>query len=163
MVIIIRNWVQQLRLLLQKDLGSARQKAPGHLLELWGPRGEGRAFLPQPWGICNRAGLSDPVFRGCYNVCAELSGWIRPSWGSRQGEMPAWVIPEVLGRLGWFFPAQHRDRACGVRQRSAVSPFGLPDTKVPPSTLAVYLISLGFRWLLVEWSVPNYIIGCIVS
>lgn len=149
MVIIIANCVQQLRLLSQKDLGTARQKAPGHLLELWGPCGEGRTFLPQPRGICNRAGLSDPVFRGCYKVFAEPSGWIRPSWGSRQGEMPAWVIPEVLGRPGWFFPAPHRDRACGVRQGSAYRhlDFQTPKFLLHPSLCTWFLWAFSGFWL----------------
>lgn len=35
------------------------------------------------------------------------------------------------------------------------------DTKVSPSSHFVYLIPLGFGWLLIEWLIPNYVIICI--
>lgn len=37
--------------------------------------------------------------------------------------------------------------------------FGRADAEVPPLSLAVSLIPVVFPWLLVEWSIPNYVIG----
>lgn len=83
------------------------------------------------------------------------AGWLhRPSWGSLADPRGA-----GRGKLGWFFPALCRDGACGIRNGSGTSRFGCADAEVPPLSLTVSLIPLGFRWLLLEWSIPNYIIG----
>lgn len=81
--------------------------------------------------------------------------WLhQPSWESFADPRGAW-----RGKLEWFFPALCRDRACGIREGSGASRLGGADAEVPLLSLAVSLIPLGFRWLLVEWSIPNYVIG----
>lgn len=83
--------------------------------------------------------------------------------GKQAGRNTSLGDPRGAGKTRVVFPSTAQGQGLWGQAGICVSPFGLPDTKVPPSSLAVYLISLGFRWLLVEWSVPNYIIGCIVS